>query len=202
MRRTRRSNASAGRLRPTRNRTVVQGMSRQLSVLLLAGLVAWLTAPAAVEAQPFPRANDVSTIDGIMSAYYDVVSGPAGQPRQWARDSSLHVPGAQIVIVRDADGRPDAQVMSLADFHRQSAGLVERGFFEYEIHREVAQYGATAHVWSTYAWRTTVDGPVEGRGINSIQLFHDGARWWIVGWMFDGRSDAGPIPPAYLPDGP
>jgi hypothetical protein len=134
-----------------------------------------------------------------MKAYYEVVSGPAGQPRQWARDSSLHHPKAQIAIVRTVADRPQVQVMALGDFHRESAGLAETGFFEYEIHREVAQFGTTAHVWSTYEWRTEAGGPVGGRGINSIQLFHDGTRWWILGWMFDGRSDAGPVPTRYLP---
>lgn len=150
-------------------------------------------------AQPFPHAADVSSIDGIMKAYYEVVSGPAGQPRQWGRDSTLHHPSAQITIVRTVNGRPEAQVMSLGDFHRSSTGTVEQGFFEYELSRQVSIYGATANVWSTYEWRVTEDGPVGGRGINSIQLYHDGARWWILGWMFDGRDDAGPIPPAYLP---
>ncbi|MEZ4699750.1 MAG: hypothetical protein R2834_05435 [Rhodothermales bacterium] len=147
-----------------------------------------------------PHPEDVASIEGIMKAYYEVVSGPAGQPRDWARDSSLHHPAAQIVIVEEVAGKPQAQVMTLGDFHRASANLADRGFFEYELHREVQQFGATAHVWSTYEWRTDKNGPVGGRGINSIQLYHDGSRWWILGWMFDGRSDAGPIPPAYLPD--
>ena len=29
-----------------------------------------------------PRPEDVSTLDGIMKAFYEVISGPAGQPRQ------------------------------------------------------------------------------------------------------------------------
>ncbi|MDZ4700873.1 MAG: hypothetical protein SH809_14280 [Rhodothermales bacterium] len=160
---------------------------------------ALMLVAVAAYAQPFPHAADVSSIEGIMKAYYEVVSGPAGQPRQWARDSTLHHPSAQITIVRTVDGRPEAQVMSLGDFHKASAGIAEQGFFEYEIHRQVSQFGVTANVWSTYEWRTTQDGPLGGRGINSIQLYHDGARWWILGWMFDGRDDAGPIPPKYLP---
>lgn len=169
-------------------------------IYCLVGL-AFVLGSAFAQRPTLPRLEDVSSIDGMIRAYYEVVSGPAGQPRDWARDSSLHHTKAQIAIVRDVNGRPEPQVMSLADFHRSSAGLAQSGFFEYEIHREVAQYGATAHVWSTYEWRTEAEGPVGGRGINSIQLVHDGQRWWIMGWMFDGRTDAGPIPEAYLPDG-
>jgi hypothetical protein len=143
----------------------------------------------------------VVTLDGIIKAYYEVVSGPAGQPRDWARDSSLHHPEAQVLIVGSgADSRPIPQVMTLGNFHTRSNDLAESGFFEYEIHRETQIHGAIAHVWSSYEWRITEDGPVGGRGINSIQLVFDGVRWWITSWMFDGRSDAPPVPPKYLPD--
>lgn len=169
--------------------------------LRMAGLVVIAFAAAdSLQAQDLARPEDVNTLDGIIRAYYEVVSGPAGQPRDWPRDSSLHMPNAQVLIVGDGeDGRPEAQVMTLGDFHRRSADLAERGFFEYEIHRETQIHGAIAHVWSTYEWRTTREGPVGGRGINSIQLYHDGQRWWITSWMFDGRSDTPAVPPQYLP---
>ena len=62
-----------------------------------------LLVPAAVAAQAparhhvvvpavAPRAADVATVDGIVQAYYDVITGPAGQPRQWSRDRSLYIP--------------------------------------------------------------------------------------------------------------
>ena len=174
-------------------------MSVGLRVCLLAALL-FLGAPGNAVCQSEPRPADVATLDGIIKAYYEVVSGPAGQPRDWARDSSLHHAEAQVLIVgSDADGRPTPQVMTLGDFHLRSNDLAEAGFFEYEIHRKTQIHGAIAHVWSTYEWQTREDGPVGGRGINSIQLVFDGKRWWITSWMFDGRSDAPPVPPEYLP---
>jgi hypothetical protein len=156
--------------------------------------------PAGAFSQTFPRAEDVQTLDGLMKAYYEVVSGPAGAPRQWERDRSLHHPEAQIVIINNReDGQPVANVMTLADFHDRSGGISERGFFEYEIHRETSRHGSNAHIWSTYEWRTDMDGPVGGQGVNSLQLFHDGERWWIMGWTFDGRNDAPAVPDEYLP---
>ena len=152
-------------------------------------------------AQPVANPQDVSTLDGLIQAYYEVVSGPAGQPRDWARDSTLHHPQALVVIVgADDEGQTVARAMDLAEYHRRSGGLGASGFFEYEIHREVQTHGAVTHVWSTYEWRTAEDGPVGGRGVNSIQLVYDGTRWWITSWMFDGRSDAPPVPPEYLPE--
>lgn len=74
-------------------------------------------------------------------------------------------------------------------------------FYEAEIHRVTQRFGNVAHVWSTYAWRRSDGGPVEGRGINSIQLYHDGTRWWITAWIFDSERADNPIPPAFLPAG-
>ena len=165
--------------------------------LLGAALLALLLVPAA-SAQADPA--DVSTLDGIVRAYYEVVSGPAGQPRDWARDSTLHHPKAVVTSIRTGpDGETVIEPGDLATFHRRSGGLAEAGFFEVEIARQTQQHGAVAHVWSTYEWRQTEDGPVGGRGVNSIQLVWDGARWWIVSWMFDGRADAPPVPEDYLP---
>lgn len=145
--------------------------------------------------------RDVESIDAIVKAYYEVVSGPAGQPRDWARDRSLHHPDAQIAIVRnDSAGGATVNVMTLSDFHRQSAGLEKTGFFESEIHRQTSIHGAVANVWSTYEWKINADGPVGGRGVNSIQLAYNGRRWWILGWMFDGRTNAPAVPKEYLPD--
>ncbi len=176
-------------------------MNARPHILTLAALLC-SALPASVLGQTYTSPEDVETLDGIIKAYYEVVSGPAGQPRDWARDSSLHHPEAQVVVIGNAeDGAPKAQVTTLGDFQQSANDLAERGFFEYEVHRQTQRHGAVAHVWSTYEWRSTEDGPVGGRGVNSIQLFHDGERWWITGWMFDGRGDAPPVPAEYLPGG-
>src|ERR1041385_111693 len=48
-----------------------------------------------------PRAEDVATVDGIVKAYYDVITGPAGTPRQWGRDRSLYIPNVRFVATGD-----------------------------------------------------------------------------------------------------
>lgn len=168
--------------------------------LLLVAVLISILNPVNAFSQSFPRDADVKTIEGVMKAYYEVVSGPAGEPRQWERDRSLHHPDAQIIIIgNDADGNIRPNIQTLAEFHERSGNLSTSGFFEYEISRVVSQHGANAHVWSTYEWKTEKDGPVGGQGVNSIQLYHDGSRWWITGWTFDGRNDAPPVPKQYLP---
>lgn len=154
-------------------------------------------APAARAAAP----EDVATLDGIVAAFYDVVSGPAGQPRDWARDSTLYLPGVRFTVVRPGpDGAPVARTLDHGTWATAAAPSLEQGFFEREIHRETRRFGPIADVFSTYAWSRSADGPVEGRGINSLQLFHDGTRWWITAALWADEEPGTPIPPEYLPD--
>lgn len=162
----------------------------------------WLTAAllcgafSTTQAQSLaPRPEDVGTLDGIIEAFYDVISGPAGTPRQWQRDSTLYIPHVRFVAMDVNEGRPVAAVMDHGEFAaRYNEAFVDRGFFEREIHRVTKRFGNIAHVFSTYEYRATEKGPVLGRGVNSIQLFWDGARWWIAGATWDDERPDNPIP--------
>jgi hypothetical protein len=147
------------------------------------------------------RPDDVATIDGLIKAYYEVVSGPKGQPRDWARDRTLHIPDARFVAMSvDTAGKPVAAIMSHQQYvERSEPVLAQEGFFESEIHRVTRRFGHIAHVFSTYESRRTADGPVIARGINSLELYWDGARWWIVANLWDQERPGNPIPGEYLP---
>lgn len=141
----------------------------------------------------YPLPADVGTIDGLIKASYEVVSGEKGAPRQWERDQSLHHPKA--IYSYTPRGTHKQVTMSLKEFHGETDDLVlADGFFENEIGRKVQLYGNMAHVWSAYETRTAKNGPVVARGINSIQLYNDGHRWWIVSWVFDRESPDNKIP--------
>ena len=89
--------------------------------------------------------------------------------------------------------------MSLKRFHELSdPGLERDGFYEKEISRKVEQFGSIYHVWSTYESRNKQRGPIIERGINSIELYNDGSRFWILGWFFDSERKDNPIPKGYL----
>jgi hypothetical protein len=129
-----------------------------------------------------PRSEDVSTIDGMVKAYYEVVSGPADQPRQWGRDATLYIPGMRFVIIaEDPTGNAAAESMTHQEFVDSSeAALNGKPFYEREIHRVIHRAGNIAHVLSTAEHRSSENGPVEGRGIDSLDLYWDGTRWWIA----------------------
>ena len=54
--------------------------------------------------------RDVESIDAIIAAAYDVISGPAGQKRDWNRERSLFYPGARIMPTASVPGRNDVDL--------------------------------------------------------------------------------------------
>ncbi len=149
-----------------------------------------------------PRAQDVATIDGIMKAFYEVISGPAGQARQWSRDRTLYIKDIRFVMMsEDQNAQPVARIASHQQFvDAADPVLVKDGFYEIEIHRVTQKFGHIAHVFSTYESRNKVDGPVIARGINSVELFFDGTRWWIASNIWDDERPDNPLPTEYLPE--
>ena len=138
-----------------------------------------------------PQREDVSSIDGIIRAYYEIVSGPAGQAPDAERDRSLHHPDAWVSIAgRDPSGAPVVNVMSLDEYHGENQPR-QQGFWEWETDRVVRRSGNMVHVWSSYASARTDGGEPYTHGVNSITLFDDGSRWWVMGWMFDSAAATG-----------
>jgi hypothetical protein len=148
---------------------------------------------------------DVESIDAIITAAYDSISGPPGK-RDWNRERSLFIPGARLIPTAESAGEmsPGGEItphmLDIDGFVARVGDYLEKkGFFEREIARRTEQFGHIAHVWSTYESRHNVDDPEPFmRGINSIQLFYDGTRWWIVTIYWQHESAAHPIPEKYL----
>ena len=148
-----------------------------------------------------PRIEDVESIDAIISAVYDVISGPASEERDWDRFLSLFAPNARLIpTARTPDGEVTLRVMSPQDYVERATGFFKQpgGFFEHEIGRETEEYGNIAHVFSSYAsFREGEDEPFM-RGINSFQLFRHGDRWSVVSIFWDSERADNPIPEKYL----
>jgi hypothetical protein len=155
--------------------------------------------------QPAPvrAANpaDVASIESIIAAVYDVISGPAGKKRDWDRMQSLFAPGARLIPTgpRQAGGY-GSRVLSVDDYIQRSSPFLEKeGFYERETSRVVEQFGQIAHVFSTYdSKHSPTDAKPFARGINSIQLMNDGQRWWILTIFWQGEDEKNPLPEKYL----
>lgn len=163
-------------------------------------VVSSLGGSARASAQmPSADPADVGTIEGVVAAYYDVISGPAGSPRQWRRDSTLYTSGATFVAMRQSGGKPAAELMTPEEFRRAfNADLVEKGFFETEIGRRIERFGNVAQVRSVYETRRAANGPLLGRGVNYLLLYWDGARWWITGAVWDDERPDSKLPRSWI----
>ncbi len=146
---------------------------------------------------------DVSSIDSIMKAVYDVISGDAGQKRDWDRFRTLFHKDARMIPTTGKNpttGVVAARVFTPEEYITRSSPFMEKeGFFERETARRTDIYGNIAHVFSTYeSFHKKDDKKPFARGINSFQLLNDGKRWWVVTIYWQGETPENPIPKEYL----
>jgi hypothetical protein len=142
-----------------------------------------------------PRREDVDSIDGIVRALYETISGPAG-PRDWDRERSLLAPGARLQPTRPKEGGGGTmEVFDVEGYIASRTPFFAQGdFYEVEVSRRVDHFGNIAQVWSQYEGRRSPEGEPFMRGINSIQLFNDGDRWWIVSVLWDNERPGITLP--------
>ena len=168
-------------------------MKKLASLLLLALAAGSASAQGA-------RAADVATVDGIVAALYDTISGPAGKPRDWDRLRSLfRNDGRMVVHSQGKDGALNTRVLTIEDYiTRTTPVFAKEGFYESELARTSEKFGQIAHVFTTYEARHAPGEKPFIRGINSLQLVNDGQRWWIAQLLWQPESEKNPLPERYL----
>jgi hypothetical protein len=171
--------------------------------LALVGMVAWSfsgDAPRTQDSKPAaPQAAkaDVESVDALVKALYDSISGGAGQARNWDRVRSLFGPKARLIMVT-----PKRSLVMTPEEYVERAGpnMEKNGFFERQIHARTEEFGDVAHVFSTYESRHLAeDEKPFARGVNSIQLIREKDRWWVTSIAWCEENPTRPIPKEYLP---
>jgi hypothetical protein len=154
------------------------------------------TSVATLPADP----KDVASVDAIVAALYDANTILVDQKRDADRFRSLFVPGARLMpTFRPLNGKAVIGIQTVDDYvQRASSGQPRHGFSEREIARTSQAFGNIVQVFSTYETHRDSTDTHPGRGINSIQLFNDGSRWWVVGVLWDNERPEKPIPPEFL----
>jgi len=147
--------------------------------------------------------KDLSTVDGVIHTLYDVISGPAGEVRNWNLFRSLFAQDARMYIA--VPGKNNSTVLKMITpeeyAERNKTRLTDIGFNEEELYRITNSYGAGTQIFSTYESHfTNKDGAEEIiKGINNIQLFFDGERYFIVSIFWDADAKNIQVPERYLP---
>ena len=84
--------------------------------------------------------SDTDSIDSVISTLYAVISGPAGEKRDWQRNNALFFPGARVVrTLKGEDGIPVAKAMTTEEYAQSTQKYFdENAFFETEIARRTS----------------------------------------------------------------
>ena len=152
---------------------------------------------------PVARPADTDSVDGasvekLVRAVYEVISGPAG-PRDWARFQLLFAEGARLIPSRVTAEGPSVTVLTPDDYAKRAGASFEKAaFYESETARRVEMFGSIAHVFSTYESRRAPGEKPFARGINSFQLVKIGSAWKVMTILWDAEREGNPLPEKYL----
>jgi hypothetical protein len=149
-----------------------------------------------------PKPADSASIDNILAALYETISGPAGVERDWDRFRDLFYPGTRLLrTMAEPNAEYKMAAMEVESFIELAQPFFKtQSFYEREIWRRLDRFGQMAQVFSAYAASAQPEGGSDlGRGINSIQLWSDGRRWWVMSMLWDDERPGQPIPAEYLP---
>jgi hypothetical protein len=159
------------------------------------GLILSLALAGSAVAAPHPArhaasAADLAGVDEAVRGVYAVISGPPGQPRDFARMRSLFAPNALLRVITPNGVRGG----TLEEYITRNAPVLEReGFTERELGRRTEVYGNLATVWSAYDGRTA-SGSFHERGINSFQLVRVDGKWLVASILWQEESPQFPLP--------
>jgi hypothetical protein len=139
-------------------------------------------------------ANDLATVDAVISALYESTRHTREQPQDWNRFRSLFVPNA-VLVQAASNGSFEYTIESYieeAQYFRDRDPTQE--WFETEVAREPHQLEDVAHVFSVYVFGPSTEGTQPKRYTNSFHLvkideyqqrgtsFHQSMKWRITSW--------------------
>jgi hypothetical protein len=140
-----------------------------------------------------------ATLDDLIKALDDAVSGPANKDRACFR--ALFLPDAHLmpIVKSKDDGSFAPRILTVQGWIDAVAKRGSAVFYEKQVKVSTETYGHEAHLWSTYETRSTPDGKADVRGINSIQAVFDGQRWKVISILWQAETPDDPVPGKYLP---
>ncbi len=145
--------------------------------------------------------EDTSSVQNILDAYYDCISGPIGEVRDFDRLKNLFHPNARLTYSYWNEDKTKADLMifnTMDEYIEKLDYLDKKGFYEYEISNEINTLGSVTQVFSAYEFRVEDNSINSQKGITSYDIFYDGNRYWIMSMFWTMENDKYPIPKKYL----
>lgn len=142
---------------------------------------------------------DGRSIDEVVNAMLEVISGEEGEVRDWDYFRSLFLPTARFTILyHPIDSMNlDYEMVNLDDFiEMMHDEYYDQGFTEYELGKVVNEYNGIANVFQSFYANDSEDEG--GRGITSYQLVKFNNQWWIADVLWTTDSNGVEVPSQYL----
>lgn len=146
------------------------------------------------------QSEDVKSIEAIIDALYETISGEEGEEREWDRFRSLWYGDANLIMVSSiGDGKAKKVKHSVETFIKMSKAHNKiNGFYETKLKNQVTQIGNVAQVVSTYSIKKSPKSKENDMiGVNFFQLYYDGKRWWILNCTWQNENGGVTIPKKY-----
>ncbi|MCB0278382.1 MAG: hypothetical protein KDD94_02715 [Calditrichaeota bacterium] len=142
--------------------------------------------------------NDVKSVNNLLKAYYDTVSGPKEKKRDWARLKNLFHPDAKLIYSYWTKEHKNELLQMTVDEYISKLGYTEtKGFFENELYTDIKTFSSVIHVASTYEFKLG-DNSAQGKGFSSYQLLYDGNRYFIVSMFWQMENENDKLPEEYI----
>lgn len=122
--------------------------------------------------------DDTSSVDKLIKATYEIISGPAGK-RDWTRFKNLFdKEGTMGIIYEDkTDGKILYKKFTPDDYiAKNDPYFLKNGFVEVETARNENILNDIAQVFSNYEYTSN---NISQKGVNTFLLYKDKNRWYI-----------------------
>ncbi|MDT0557415.1 hypothetical protein RM697_02065 [Ichthyenterobacterium sp. W332] len=170
-----------------------------ITILTVIAILCSINAQTKTKSNVFYK--DSESAQSILDAYYDCISGPIGEQRDFDRLRNLFHPEARLIYSYWNEGSTKANLMvfnTLEDFINKLDYLDKKGFYEHEISNIMHSFSAVTQVFSTYTFRAEDNSIPANKGITSYNLFFDGERYWIMSMFWAAENERYKIPKQYL----
>ena len=148
--------------------------------------------------------DDLSTVNGIIGAFYSCLDVQRGDQIDSARFMNLFNSGAQLDGIvpsrKDTSKTVTFRISPEQYLQGMKVFTAAHRFREWEIGRQTLSYGHMTTVYSAYELMDVSEkgDTVKVRGVNTFSLFYDGTRYRITYCNYEEESKQFPIPEGYL----
>jgi hypothetical protein len=132
-----------------------------------------------------PDGDDPSIVS-LLEQLYAVISFEEGSEPSFELFARLFAEHARITRITPEG----TDFLDPSGFLAMTRSMLELGaytsFYEFEVGRRVEQFADVAQVWSFYETRRNrAASEALGRGVNSIQLIRQNAKWKVLSLLWD-----------------